>query len=140
MPIEDHMDMTAMVDVVFQLMAFLLLTFQAAVTSGIDLPDARHGRGVQDSESVILTIQSPAAPGAPARVFEGPDTEPRHALATPESIRAVVERGMEDGRKHVVLQAEGTVPHGEVLRLAALVGEVQGVVLHIGVDEPEPGR
>jgi biopolymer transport protein ExbD len=38
----------------------------------------------------------------------------------------------------VVLQADGAVPHGEVLKLAAAVTEVEGVTLHIGVQEPEP--
>ena len=44
--------------------------------------------------------------------------------------------GVREGRRKVVLQADGAVPHGEVLKLAAAVTELEGVTLHIGVQEP----
>ena len=37
----------------------------------------------------------------------------------------------------VVLQADGEVSHGDVLKAAQAIGEVGNVQLHIGVQEPE---
>ena len=134
---EDYLDMTPMVDVVFQLMTFLLITFQSAVTAGVALPKARHGRGIEDAEAIILAIARPETAKGQALVFEGPDPKPERRLETPEAVTAAVQKAMDEGRKHVVLQAAGDVPHGEVLRLAGVVGRVPGVVLHIGVEEPD---
>jgi biopolymer transport protein ExbD len=36
----------------------------------------------------------------------------------------------------VIIQADGQVDHGEVLRVAAVVGDVEGTSLHIAVQEP----
>ena len=56
---------------------------------------------------------------------------------TIDQVAQVVANGLRDGKRKVVLQADGMVPHGEVLKLAAAVTEVEGVTLHVGVKEPE---
>jgi biopolymer transport protein ExbD len=134
---EDHLDMTPMVDVVFQLMTFLLITFQTAVVIGVDLPKAKHGRGIQDTEALILAIAPPQTPNGQAMIYEGPEPDPAKRLESVEAITTVVKKALDEGRKHVVLEAAGNVPHGEVLRLAAAVAKVPGIVLHIGVEEAE---
>lgn len=138
LPAEEQLDMAPMVDVVFQLMTFLLITFNATVTAGVDLPEARSGRGVGESESFVLSVEPAAAPGGEVKVYDGPNPGPERLLGTSDAIRAAVERAVAEGRVHIVLQAAGDVPEGEVLKIAGAVGEVPGVLLHIGVDEPDP--
>jgi len=42
------------------------------------------------------------------------------------------------GKKKVIIQADGAVPEGEVLRLIGEVGKREtGVTIHIGVQEPD---
>ena len=132
---DEHIDMTPMVDVVFQLMTFMLFSVQMTGNDKIDIPPARHGVGVEESAATFLTLLPPPAPGAEATVLLGNGGGPP---VTPDQAREAVADGLRrEGKRKVVLQADGAVPHGEVLRLAAAVTQVEGVTLHIGVQDPE---
>src|SRR5947208_1931617 len=132
---DEHIDMTPMVDVVFQLMTFMLFSVQMTGGEKVDVPPARHGVGVEESSATFLTLLKPAAPGAAPRLLLG------HGEGTPatlEQARQSVRDGVRQGRRKVVLQADGAVPHGEVLEVATALTEVEGITLHIGVQEPAP--
>jgi biopolymer transport protein ExbD len=131
---DEHIDMTPMVDVVFQLMTFMLFSVQMTGGEKVDVPPARHGVGVEESAATFLTVLRPAAPGAAPRVLLGNGGGPP---ATLDEVKKAVADGRREGRRKVVVQADGGVPHGEILKLAAAVTEVEGVTLHIGVQEPE---
>ncbi len=131
---DEHIDMTPMVDVVFQLMTFMLFSMQLSGGEKVEIPQARHGVGVEETAATFLTLLKPASPGAAPRVLlgngEGKDV-------TLDDAKKAVADGLRQGKRKVVLQADGAVPHGEVLKVAAAVTEVEGVTLHIGVQEPE---
>jgi biopolymer transport protein ExbD len=133
---DDHLDMTPMVDVVFQLMTFLLLTYHS-VSAEVMVPRARYGIGVDEREAVVLTLARPEKSGDPVLVYSGMETVPTARLESPEAIRAAVEAGLAEGKRRVILEADGRVPHGEVLRVSGVIAEVEGVLLHIGVQEYE---
>src|SRR5262249_22819014 len=98
----------------------------------VDIPPARHGVGVEESAATFLTLLKPQAPGAEPRVLIGNGVgEP----ATLDQVKKAVAEGFKKGKRKVVLQADGAVPHGRVLRLAGAVTEIEGVTLHIGVQE-----
>ncbi len=131
---DEHIDMTPMVDVVFQLMTFMLFSVQIAGGAKVEVPPARHGVGVEESAATFLTLLKPVPSDAEPRILLGDgDGSP----ATLDQVRKAVADGAKAGRHKVVLQADGAVPHGEVLKLAAAVTEVEGVTLHIGVQEPQ---
>ncbi len=132
---DEHIDMTPMVDVVFQLMTFMLFSVQMTGGEKVDIPPARHGVGVEESAATFLTLLKPEGPGAESRVLIG---NGEGSPATLDQVRKAVAEGVKAGRRKVVLQADGAVPHGEVLKLAAAVTELEGVTLHIGVQEPQP--
>src|SRR5207248_2423655 len=111
----DHIDMTPMVDVVFQLMTFMLFSVQMTGGEKVDVPPARHGVGVEESAATFLTLLKPTAPGAAPRLLLG---HGEGAPATLEQARQSVREGVREGRRKVVLQADGAVPHGEVLAVA----------------------
>jgi biopolymer transport protein ExbD len=131
---DEHIDMTPMVDVVFQLMTFMLFSVQMTGGEKVQVPPARHGVGVEESAATFLTLLKPDKPGATPRMLIGNGDG---ALATLEQVKAAVADGVRQGKRKVVLQADGLVPHGEVLKLAGAVTELDGVTLHIGVQEPE---
>jgi biopolymer transport protein ExbD len=131
---DEHIDMTPMVDVVFQLMTFMLFSVQMTSLAKVEVPPARHGVGVEETAATFLTLLKPEAPGAEPRLVLGNGDGP---TATLDQVKQAVADGLRAGRRKVVLQADGAVPHGEVLALAAAVTEVEGVTLHIGVQEPE---
>ena len=132
---DEHIDMTPMVDVVFQLMTFMLFSVQMTGGEKVDVPPARHGVGVEESAATFLTLLRPAAPGAEARLLLGHGEGPP---ATLDQARRFVREGVREGRRKVVLQADGAVPHGEVI---ALIGEITrregGATVHVGVQEPQ---
>jgi biopolymer transport protein ExbD len=131
---DEHIDMTPMVDVVFQLMTFMLFASQMTGGEKVDVPPARHGVGVEESAATFVTVMKPDKPGGAARVVLGNGGgEP----ATLDQVRSAVAKGVKDGRRRVILQADGSVPHGEVLKLISAVSEVEGVTVHVGVQEPQ---
>jgi biopolymer transport protein ExbD len=122
-----------MVDVVFQLMTFMLFSVQMTGGEKVDVPIARHGVGVVERAATFLTLQKPATQGAEPRLLLGHGEGP---AATIDQARQFVRDGLREGRRKVILQADGAVPHGAVVKAAAALAEVEGVTLHIGVQEP----
>ena len=131
---DEHIDMTPMVDVVFQLMTFMLFSVQMTGGEKVDVPPARHGVGVDERETTILTLLRPKAPGAEPTILLG---NGGGDAATLDQAKQAVADGLREGRRKVLLQADGAVPHGDVLKVAAAVAEVEGVTLHLGVQEPQ---
>ena len=132
---DEHIDMTPMVDVVFQLMTFMLFSVQMTGGEKVEVPAARHGVGIEESAATFLTLLKPTATGAEPRLLIGHGEGPP---ATLDQVRRAVAEGVREGRRKVVLQADGAVPHGEVLKVAGAIAEMEGITLHIGVQEPEP--
>ncbi len=133
----EHIDMTPMVDVVFQLMTFMLFSVQMTGGEKVDVPPARHGVGVEESLATFLTLAKPATPGGEAKLLLG---HGEGATATLEEARKAVADGVKQGRRKVILQADGDVPHGDVIKVAAAVAQVEGITVHVGVQEPVGNR
>jgi biopolymer transport protein ExbD len=129
----EHIDMTPMVDVVFQLMTFMLFSVQMTGGEKVDVPPARHGVGVEESAATFLTLTRPSLSGGETRLLLG---HGEGATATLEQARQAVASGVKEGRRKVIIQADGDVPHGEVIKVAGAVGQIEGVTVHVGVQEP----
>jgi biopolymer transport protein ExbD len=134
---DEHIDMTPMVDVVFQLMTFMLFSVQMTGGEKVDVPPARHGTGVPETSATFLTLLKPAVPGAEPKLILG---HGEGATISLEQARKAVADGVRQDRRKVILQADGDVPHGEVLKIASAITEVEGATVHIGVQEPQGGK
>ncbi len=137
---DEHIDMTPMVDVVFQLMTFMLFSTQMAGGDKVETPPARHGVGIEESAATFVTVMKPEAPGAEPRLYVGIGAKygPDGKIQPPDSmdfIKKAIADGVREGKSKVVLEADGAVPHGSVLKIAAAVADVEGATLHIGVQE-----
>jgi biopolymer transport protein ExbD len=132
---DEHIDMTPMVDVVFQLMTFMLFSMQLTSGDVVKVPEARHGVGVEESAATFLLLAPASAPGGKPRLMLGAKGDAEVSL---DEAVAAVSKGVTEGRRKVVLQADGAVPHGEVI---ALIGEITrregGATIHVGVQEPQ---
>ncbi|MDG3007967.1 ExbD/TolR family protein [Paludisphaera mucosa] len=131
---DEHIDMTPMVDVVFQLMTFMLFSSQMSGGELVDVPAARHGVGVEQSAATFLTLLEPKSPGAEPQLLLGHGNGPP---ATLDQAKRAVDQAARQGIRKVILQADGDVPHGKVLEVAAAVSEVEGITVHVGVQEAE---
>ena len=129
---DEHIDMTPMVDVVFQLMTFMLFTVQMSGGEKVDVPPARHGVGVEETSATFLTLTKPSVTGGEPRLLLG---HGQGATATMDQARKAAADGVKQGRGKVIIQADSEVPHGEVLKVAGAVAQVEGVTVHLGVQE-----
>jgi biopolymer transport protein ExbD len=134
---DDHVDLTAMVDVVFQLLTFLLLTYQVSAEADVNIPVAHHGIGVDESESLVLTLTPPDPGSTSVSVYTGLKIDQNKQLLDDDMITSAVEMALTQGKHRVVIQADAEVPEGEVLRVAGDAAKVEGVTIHIGVEEPK---
>ena len=132
---DEHIDMTPMVDVVFQLMTFMLFSMQLTSGDVVKVPEARHGVGVEESAATFLLLAPPSTPSGRPRLMLGAKGDEEVGV---DQAVAAVSKGVTEGRRKVVLQADGAVPHGEVI---ALIGEISrresGATIHVGVQEPQ---
>ena len=139
---DEHIDMTPMVDVVFQLMTFMLFSTQMAGGDKVQVPPARHGVGVEETAATFISLMKPETPGAEPAIYVGIGAQydphgKKLPSATMDEVKKAVVDGVRDGKAKVVLEADGAVPHGTVLKVAAAVAEVEGISLHIGVQEAQ---
>src|SRR3954447_14775572 len=105
---DEHIDMTPMVYVVFQLMTFMLFSVQMTGGEKVDVPPARHGVGIEESSATFLSLLKPAVPGAEPRLLLG---HGEGAVVTLDQAKKAVADGLRDGHRRVILQADGDVPH-----------------------------
>lgn len=127
------MDFTSMIDVVFLLLIFFMVTSTMTGQSDVQVPGARHSKGMDPSAATILILREPQRLGERTRLIVGDD--PNGPPATIEDARAAIEQNLAKGLNQVLIKAERKVPHQDVLDLARLVGSFESGELYIGVQQ-----
>lgn len=133
------LDITPMIDVTFLLLVFFLLTSALDPRRAVDLPPAVYGVAVASRNATFVTVAQ-GAEGV-AEVYLGAEKSPRFRVggdpaAQERAVREAVARALlDEGRRDVILRAERRLAHRDVARIAAAIGEVDGVRLHLGVHE-----
>lgn len=140
-PIHDEarFDITAMIDLVFMMNIFFLVTTVGASLAEIDLPAAKHCVPADRDTSVIVTILASPDRG-PGLVFveETPEGRPLVDLAEQErAVRAAVEAGVRAHKTTVLIKAEKSVRLRDVARIGATAVAVPGTELKVSVIEKE---
>ncbi|MBX3414775.1 MAG: biopolymer transporter ExbD [Pirellulales bacterium] len=127
--------MTAMIDLVFMLNIFFLVTSLVTALAEVDLPAAKHVVAADMESATTITILS-AGGGADGQVYLGEDKESRLIPQLDEevSISTAVTTGLAAGKELVVIKAERRVPLRVVSRVAA-AASIDGVRLHLAVME-----
>lgn len=134
--LDNEMDITPMIDITFLLLIFFLVSSKMNAEQAVDLPKARHGGVVAGKESVILLMKRGS--GDEAEVLKGDgssfssDVDQQNA-----EIAEYVQQGIDAGKKHVIIKAEGNVRHGEIGRVSGAISESmeEGEVINIAVME-----
>ena len=134
-------DITAMIDLVFMMNIYFLVTFLGAATGALALPSASHGRALNADSAVIITVAAGKDFGS-VEVFIGdgkdgtPIVEP---VDQEERVAAAVEAGTAAGKTAVILKAEKNVRLREMRRISAAAAQ-EGVTLHMAVMEKDTGE
>lgn len=136
---EAKFDITAMIDLVFMMNIFFLVTTVGAALAEMDLPVARHVVAADLDAAVVLSLTiDPNGNGTFLYVGDGVDGEP---IANPEdqtkAIRTAVEAGLGDQKTTVLIKAEKNVRLRDLNRVASAASAIPGVELKLAVIEKE---
>lgn len=133
-------DITAMVDLVFMMNIYFLVTFVTVSLTQVDLPAATHVAPLDADTSVVFTIEGGGDTKKPFTVYDG-DREtglPIHGAEQQEAaVKAAVEKGLAAGKTEVLLKAEKYVRLGDLFRVSTAASSVEGVKLNVAVMEKE---
>src|SRR5262245_36678913 len=131
-------DITAMVDLVFLMNLYFLVTFITVALAEINLPTASHCEPLLSDDAVILTVLG-SLDGKSVTVTIG-EKDTAVTISSPdeqpERIAAAVEQGVAAGKDKVLIKAEKKVRLGDLYRIATAASN-EGVTLHLAVMESE---
>lgn len=135
--VEDaHFDITAMVDLVFMMNIFFLVTWITATLAEVDLPAASHCTAADPDTSVIFTVV--AGEDRKAIIYQGELREGRileDNAQLEERIRQAVEDGRGQGKNTILVKAEKNVLLRQIIRIATAATAVEGMNLKLAVME-----
>jgi len=126
-------DVTAMVDLVFMMNIFFLVTWAEMARAEIDLPTARHCTAAQKEQSIVFTVLK----GTPAVVYLGDGTGSGQLSPgeVDQRVSAAVEDGVRDGKDIILIKAEKEVLLRDVAHIANIATAVKGTKLMLAVIE-----
>jgi biopolymer transport protein ExbD len=135
---DPEFDITAMVDLVFLMNLYFLVTFIMAALSEINLPTANHAAPLDADTAVMLTlIGTLDGQGVSVYLADGEKGEALNdSAAQEEAVRQAVEKGMAEGKKNVLIKAEKKVRLRELFRVSTAAA-VEGAKLHVAVTEAD---
>lgn len=129
-------DITAMIDLVFMMNIYFLVSFLTAAMGDIAQPTARHVSALDPDTAVRITVLG-SLDGESVSVYLGNGKEGEE-IKDPEQqetkVREYVEKALADGKTNVLLKAEAKVQEGHVFRISTAAA-IDGVKLHAGVTE-----
>jgi len=133
---DDEMDITPMIDITFLLLIFFIVSSKLDADPAVDLPKARHGTLVAAKDAVVIIMKRGTGDQADVQNADGTpfsaDIEQQNA-----EIAEYLFKGIDEGKKHVIIRAEGSVRHGEIDRVSKALSESleEGEMINIAVME-----
>lgn len=123
---DGEFDITPMIDVVFLLLIFFMVSARMAPSANAKLPKAKHGDLAAMHDAVVLTIKSISTDTSAVMSLSG-----RKFSSDPEEqeaeIEEFIETAMQDTtKKYVLIQGEPTVRTSDIIRVQNAVGRVVG--------------
>jgi biopolymer transport protein ExbD len=131
-------DITAMVDLVFLMNLYFLVTFLSVVMGGLALPPAEHASALNTDTAVVLSLER-SLDGESVIVYLGDakKAEPISDVTEQEErVKAAIEEGIAAGKTAVLLKAESKVRLADTFRISSLVSG-HDLQLHAAVLERE---
>ena len=131
-------DITAMIDLVFMMNIYFLVTFIGAALGEIALPAANHAAALDAEVATIITVLAGRdANSVVVYLGEGTSGKPIYdAEDQTAQISAAVDAGLAQNRTDVLIKAEKAIRLREINRLATAASR-EGVKLHIAVTEKD---
>ncbi len=132
-------DITAMIDLVFMMNIYFLVTFLTAASSQGELPVAQHATALDGDTAVMMTLTPTNDGKGTVELFlateEGGETisDPE---AQEEAVKEFVDKGVAFGKTNVLIKADRLLKLGELKRIAVAASKEE-VKLHLAVREKD---
>jgi biopolymer transport protein ExbD len=137
-PEPPEFDITAMVDLVFMMNIYFLVTFVTVAMSEMSLPTAKHVAALDPDTAVIFSVTR-TLDGKSINLYVG-DGAKSEAITDPaqqeKRVQEVVEQGKVSGKTEILLKAEKKVRLADLFRIAT-AASVEGMKLHVAVVESD---
>jgi len=131
-------DITAMVDLVFLMNLYFLITFITVAMNEINLPAAAHAAPLDGDTATVITVL--AGPDwKTVFVYLGNGKSGTPIVEADDQITQIanrVEQAAAQGKKAVLIKAEKTIRLREIKRIGAAAAH-EGMTLHISIMEKE---
>ena len=123
-------DLTPMIDVVFQLLIFFMVTAVFAITPGLDikLPEAEESEA-PDKENLFVVVDQDG------------NMKLNHKTVTFANLKEELERKREllDDTTLIIIQGDERATHGQIVQIMDIARQV-GIVDQVIATEPQRGR
>ena len=127
---DERPDLTPMIDVVFQLLIFFMVTAVFAITPGLDikLPEAEEAQA-PDKENLFIVVDQDG------------NMKLNHKTVTFANLKEELEykRGILDNTTMIIIQGDERSTHGQIVQIMDIARQV-GIVDQIIATEPDRGR
>lgn len=121
---EADVDVTPLVDCVFLLLSFFMLTSSMQGDTAKNIPAAANGSGVDPNQSTSIRVV--AAEPEPVILLDNRES-------SLDDVAPFVEAGLNRGHSLVVIKADREIRHGFVQQVVREVNSVDGATFAIGV-------
>ena len=123
-------DLTPMIDVVFQLLIFFMVTAVFAITPGLDikLPEAEESEA-PDKENLFVVVDQDG------------NMKLNHKTVTFANLKEELEakRALLDDTTLIIIQGDERATHGQIVQIMDIARQV-GIVDQVIATEPQRGR
>lgn len=134
---EAHFDITAMIDLVFMMNIFFLVTSIASSMADLDLPPAKHVRAADLDKAIVISIVSTGEGKPPLVQLEaesGTETLPEGSEQDARLTEAI-EAGVSAGKTVLLIKAERGILHRDVAHVASKAAAHEGLKINLAVLE-----
>ena len=126
----DPLDLTPMIDVVFQLLIFFMVTAVFAITPGLDikLPEAETAQA-PDKENLFIVVDQDG------------NMKLNHQTVTFSNLKDKIQekRQLLDNTTMIIIQGDERATHGQIVQIMDIARQV-GIVDQVIATEPDRGR
>lgn len=136
--VDADFDITAMIDLVFMMNIYFLVTFITAALGEINLPAANHAVALDSDKATVITVLAgPDWKTVAVYLGDGKKGPPiLEADGQVTQIASAVERAAAAGKTAVLLKAEKGIRLREMKRIGAAAAR-EGTTLHIAIMEKD---
>jgi biopolymer transport protein ExbD len=128
-----ELDITPMIDVVFLLLIFFMVTSTMDDQKAANVPPAKHGVGADTNKATIVSVIADEAGGV-GRVILGDDPGGEE-IVNLDLVRRHVQAGFNEGKELVIIKAERDVKEGRVQEVLKVLADIDGLKFAIGVQD-----